>query len=77
MLYALISAMAKYAYDHRDETKRIANSIVYAEQMPPDFSTVLMKDYMNIEDDYVKKLIGIPEFDKWLRTKGALLNKIK
>ena len=77
VLYALISAMAKYAYDHRDETKRIANSIVYAEQMPPDFSTVLMKDYMNIEDDYVKKLIGIPEFDKWLRTKGALLNKIK
>lgn len=69
--------MAKYAYDHRDETKRIANSIVYADKMPADFSTVLMKDYMNIEEDYVKKLIGIPEFDKWLRTNGALLNKLK
>ena len=77
MLYALISAMVRYAYDHRDETKRIANSIVYADKMPADFSTVLMKDYMNIEDDYVKKLIRIPEFDKWLRTNGALLNKLK
>lgn len=77
VLYALLSAMAKYAYEHKTEMKRIANSIVYADKMPPDFSTVLMKDYMNIEPDYVKKLIGIPEFEKWLRTKGTLLNKIK
>lgn len=77
VLYALISAMVKYAYDHRTDLKRIGNSILYADKMPPDFSTVLMRDYMNIEPDYVKELMAIPEFEKWLRTKGALLNRLK
>jgi hypothetical protein len=73
-LYALISSMVAYAREHRGELNRIENSIEYASKMPPDFSTVLMKDYMYLEPDYKEKLMKIPEFTKWFRTKGRLLN---
>ena len=73
-MYALCSAMVAYARDHRTDMRRITNSIVYADRMPPDFSTLLMKDYMYIEKDYKKKLMLVPEFSRWLSTKGKLLN---
>ena len=73
-LYALISSMTAYARDHKDDMARIANSIRYAEQIPPDFSAVLMKDYMYIEPGYRERLMGIPEFNRWLQAKGALIN---
>ena len=73
-IYALISSMTAYAREHKTEMNRIANSIVYAEHMPPDFSAVLLKDYMYIEDGYKEKLMRIPEFARWLSTKGRLLN---
>lgn len=73
-LYALASAMTAYASAHRNELALIRNSIVYANKMPPDFSVVLMKDYLSIEKDYVKKLLKIPEFSRWMQTKGSLLN---
>ena len=75
-IYALISSMAKYASEHRDETESIANSIRYAQKLPPDFAMVLLKDYMYIERDYKLKLMKIPEFSKWLKTYGILLNGI-
>ena len=73
-LYALTSSMICYARAHKNELDLIANSIVYANRMPPDFSTVLLKDYMYLEKDYKNKLLNIPEFAKWLQTKGRLLN---
>ena len=73
-LYALTSSMTAYARAHKDDLVQIANSITYATKMPPDFSTVLFKDYLYIERDYQKKLMRIPEFNAWLRTKGRLLN---
>ncbi len=73
-MYALTASMAAYAREHKEETGRIANSIRYAEKMPPDFSTILMKDYMYIDKDYKDKLMTIPEFSRWLQTKGQLLN---
>ena len=73
-LYALISSMVIYASEHRDELDRIANSIRYAEKLPADFSAVLIKDYLSIEDDYKSRLMNVPEFAKWLNSKGALLN---
>ena len=73
-MYALCAAMTAYARDHRDDMRRIANSVQYADRMPPDFSTVLFKDYMYIEPDYRKKLLQIPEFSAWLSTKGRLLH---
>ena len=73
-MYALCASMTAYARDHKDEMRRIENSIIYGNQMPPDFSVILMKDYMYIEDDYRTKLLQIPEFAKWLSTKGKLLD---
>ena len=73
-LYALISAMTVYAREHKDDLVRIEHSIRYADRLPPDFGTVLLKDYTYIEKDYQKKLLTIPAFSKWLSSKGRLLN---
>lgn len=73
-LYALVASMTAYAKNCKDDMKKIENSIRYANRMPPDFSTVLMKDYMYLEEEYKKKLVMIPEFSKWLQEKGSLLN---
>ena len=73
-MYALTASMMAYARSHKDEMAGIANSIRYAEKMPPDFSTVLMKDYMYIDKDYKERLMLIPEFAKWLQSKGSLMN---
>lgn len=73
-MYALTASMTAYAREHKEDLSRIANSILYAERMPPDFSTILLKDYMYIEKDYKQKLLHIPAFTKWLQTKGSLLN---
>ncbi len=73
-LYALVSSMVAYAGEHKTEMSRIANSIRYAMQMPPDYSAVLMRDYMYIEPGYRDKLVMIPEFMKWLQTKGSVMN---
>mgnify|MGYP003292228235 CR=1 FL=1 len=74
VLCTYFSAMTAYARDHKEELHRIANSIAYADRMPPDFSTVLMKDYLFIEKDYRAKLMQIPAFARWLTTKGRLMN---
>ena len=73
-LYALTSSMAAYAREHKDDMARIANSIHYADHIPPDFSVVYMKDLMCIAEDYRERLLTIPEFARWLRTKGAMVN---
>ena len=73
-LYALTAAMTAYARKYKDDMSLIANSIRYAERMPPDFSVVLMRDYMYIEEGYKERLLNIPEFSKWLSSKGGLLN---
>lgn len=73
-MYALTASMAAYAREHRNDLSRIANSIAYADGMPPDFSVVLMQDYMHLEEGYKEKLMHLPEFARWLQTKGKLLN---
>ena len=73
-MYALTAAMTTYAREHRMDLARIANSIDYADKMPPDFSTILMKDYMYIEKDFKETLLKIPAFSKWLQTKGKYIN---
>ncbi len=75
-LYALTSSMVVYAKKHKDNLEKIGNSIAYANKMPADFSVVLLRDYMYIEDNYKQKLMKIPEFLKWLQTKGSMLNGI-
>ncbi len=73
-LYALTSAMTAYARDHKDNLKEIANSIAYAENFPPDFSVLLIRDYMGFDSDYKRKLMTLPEYLHWVRGKGRLLN---
>lgn len=74
VLYATISSMVKHARENKDNMKAIANSIEYAELMPADFSSILLKDYMYLEKGYKEKLLKIPAFAKWLRSKGYLIN---
>ena len=73
-MYALTASMTAFAREHKNQLNRIANSIRYADQMPPDFSAVLMRDYMYIDKNYKQKLMTIPEFGRWLQKKGSLLN---
>ncbi len=73
-LYALVSSMTVYAREHKDDLKAIENSISYALEMPADFSFVLLKGYMSIEENYKLKLMKIPSFARWLNTKGKYLN---
>lgn len=73
-MYALTAAMTCYARAHKDNLARIANSIRYANTMPPDFSAVLLRDYLYIEKDFRQTLVTIPEFNKWLQAKGSLMN---
>ena len=73
-LYALTASMTAYAREHTDDLSRIANSIRYANRLPPDFSAVLLKDYLYLAPNFREKLMTIPEFTTWLRTKGQLLN---
>ena len=73
-LYALVSSMTVYAREHKNDMKAIENSINYALNMPADFSFVLLKGYLSIEDDYRSKLMKIPTFAAWIRTKGKYLN---
>ena len=75
-MYALVSAMTAYARAHKDDLSRVANSIAYADRMPPDFSSMLMKDYMYIEKNYRERLLQIPAFSRWLSTKGRLINGV-
>jgi len=73
-LYALISSMTAYAREHKTDMNKIARSIEYAARMPADYSAVLLKNYMAIEPGYRDKLMKIPEFYRWISTKGKFLN---
>ena len=66
--------MTAYAREHKDDLLRIGNSVSYALRLPPDFSMVLMQDYMCIAPGYEEQLLSIPDFSRWLSTKGSMLN---
>ena len=73
-LYALVSAMTSYAREHKKDLFRVGNSVAYALRLPPDFSMVLMQDYMCIDPEYKSTLMTFPDFSRWLSTKGSLMN---
>ena len=73
-LYALTAAMTAYAANHRTEMDKIENSLAYAEQFPPDFSVVLVKNYMSIEKGYREKLMSCPTFSRFVFKRGSFLN---
>ena len=73
-LYALSASIVAYARTKKDDLKKIENSIKYISKFPPDFSAMIMKDYLYLEKNYKQKLMKIPDFNNWMRTKGSLLN---
>ena len=75
-MYALTSSMTAYAREHMDDTDAIANSIRFADKLPPDFGVILLKDYMYLSPDYKHTLMTIPEFKRWMQTRGGLLNAV-
>ncbi len=74
VIYALTSSMIVYAREHKNDIEKIKNSIVYANTLPPDFSVMLLKDYISIDKGYREKLLTIPAFARWLSSKGRFLN---
>ncbi len=75
-LFALVSSMIAYARENKDDTRKIGNAIRYSERFSPDFSVTFMKELINIEADYRKKLLMIPAYSKWMERRGRLLNGI-
>jgi hypothetical protein len=73
-IYAVVSSMVGYAAKHKNDMEKIANSIQYAQKLPPDFATILLKDYMVLEPDYERKLMSVPEFSVWLSKNGRYFN---
>lgn len=76
-IYALTSSMLTYAKKYKDDIEKITNSIKYALKLTPDFSLILLKDYMYLEKDYKIKLLRIPEYANWARTRGRLLDEAR
>ena len=66
--------MVSYASKHKDDLKGIAASIKYADKLPPDFAVILVKDYLSFDKEYKFKLMKLPEFMNFIRTKGRFLN---
>ena len=75
-LFALVSSMIAYARENKDDARKIGNAIRYSERFSPDFSVAFMKELVNLEADYRKKLLVIPEYSKWMERRGRLLNGI-
>ena len=76
-LYALTSSMISYARKYKDDLYKIGNSIRYANLLPPEFSVILLKDYLYLEDNYKSKLMLIPEYLNWIKSKGRFLDAAK
>ncbi len=74
VLYALISAMTAYAREHKDNSRLIDRSASYAMGLPADFSVVLLKNYMAIDENYKMFLMGLPNGARWVSSKGKFLN---
>jgi len=70
VMYAVISSMVSYARGIKKDIPKIANSIQYAQKLPPDFATILLRDYMALEEGYQEKLMTVPEFSAWLSKNG-------
>ena len=72
-LYAVVSTMVAYARRRKNDIDAIAHSINYALKLPPDFATILLKDYFVFSKDFKKELMKLPELMKWLQRSGKYL----
>jgi hypothetical protein len=72
-LYALTSAMLAFARTRKRDLAAMGHSIRYALNLPPDFSFMLLRDYLALEEGYRGTLLAIPSFAEWLRHNERLL----
>ena len=70
----ITSAMAAYAKTHLDDPNAIDHSIAYAQRLPPDFSVMLLKDYLHLAPGCRETLMRNPRFSRWAADKGGFLN---
>lgn len=75
LLYATVSALAAHARKHIDDQQGIAHSLAYAVKLPPDFATVLFRDYMALSPELKNSLITMPDFSAWLAKNGRYFNR--
>ena len=73
-MYALVSSMTAYAYEHRNDIIAIGNSLSYAKRLPADFAELLVQNYRDIEKDYESVLYCIPEYTEYAAKRGRLRN---
>lgn len=76
VLFALVSSMVAYARENKNDLDRIGNAIAYSEQFTPDFSVSFVREVMNLETDYARKLVTLPAYRRWIERKGRYLNGI-
>ena len=74
VLYAVISSMTSYAKEHKDNAEQIGNSLVYAAAFPADFISLLIENYENIDENYRKFLMQIPEYYELSQRRGRIRN---
>jgi len=75
-IYALSASMVSYVRAHQKELDSIERSIDYVLNFPADFAIVTLKDYMYIDDDFKKVLMKMPNFLRYVQTRGKILNAI-
>ena len=73
-IYALCSAMVDYTRNHQNDLRGIANSVTYATNFPRDFQTLLIQDYLLINNFYTNNIASLPEIREWMRNNGGAIN---
>ena len=73
-IYALVSSMTEYAFEHRDDIIAIGNSLSYAKLLPADFSELLVQNYCDFEEDYKTFLRNVPEYADYAARQGRYRN---
>jgi len=72
-LYALVKAMAVYAMERPEEKDKILNSIIYAKNLPPEFSMMLIREYMKFDADILNAMIDVPDVKELIDSNVGML----
>lgn len=73
-LFSLSCQMVRYMKKHYKETDRVINSIKYAKEFPLDYTTVLLEQYLNSNEELCKSLMSDPVFVRWMSEQAVFRN---
>ena len=73
-LYAIVCSMTAYAKEHKDNLEMIENSLRYAEKMPADYVSILLKNYESIDHNFKDILINLPAYTRLLNKRSTMRN---